>query len=321
MNDQARSIEIGTEVWFHSRDFKSNYETARHGFVNGPGAQPNLLNLTIFPSSMDVIDREAPLITRRNVIVLQDYPKQWPMEDFAVMSVSALAHKTDGTMHGGKRPLVEAGVVTIVEPYATYVMGIDDAAELKRRQAIDEIAMKDLYDRREQDFKERGLLPMVRPQIDQVTSPEQVAKVLSKTNNTVAEQMAEDPKPAHSALHPMLHKLITQHPAWARTFDSIKGLKIEADGDFISFTNSAGLLVCHITHKLTEPDMGLSLSINAQKGTFPRLVKGVKDKDDIRRMIVLAGSIVNATMKCTKIADVVKKTAKVLEDEFQNAQA
>lgn len=308
MNDQARSIEIGTEVWFHSRDFKNNYEIARHGFVNGPGAQSNLLNLTIFPSSMDVIDREAPLITRRNVIVLQDYPKQWPMEDFAVQSASALAHKTEGTMHGGKRPRVEAGVVTVVEPYATYVIG-DEYVRLKDEHA------KKMYEDLGKQMQEGAdrlnggtTSPFERPKIGQVTSPEQISATLKKP--AIAE-----------SLHPMLHKFMSQHPAWARTFDSIKGLKIEADGDFIRFFNSAKLASCFITHKLTDPDMGLALGINAQKGTLPLIWKGVKDKDDIRRMIVLAGSIVNATMKCTKIADVVKKTAKILEDEFQTSQA
>lgn len=83
-------LSIGTPVWFHSRSL-ARFQRPRIGYVF-PGAQPTLFNITVFADPfLDVVEgRLSPVLIRRNVIVLSDYPLgDWPVEDFAVFPTSA----------------------------------------------------------------------------------------------------------------------------------------------------------------------------------------------------------------------------------------
>ena len=116
-------IGAGMIVWYHSRDFKRDFERARVAIVTGPGGSPDTMNITVYPDALDVAEGFQILMTRRNVPLLTDYPVNWPMHDFCVMCLTARSVQNvdpNITPHGGRPPTVFVGVATRVVGYVPF---------------------------------------------------------------------------------------------------------------------------------------------------------------------------------------------------------
>lgn len=106
------TLAIGSPVWFHSRKFPE-FTRPRFGFVQ-PGAQANLFNLIVFGDVLlDITNnRQPPILTRRNVLVFDDYPQEWPLEDFAVFVTTARApYEAPRPTKEGEAPEYRAKIV------------------------------------------------------------------------------------------------------------------------------------------------------------------------------------------------------------------
>lgn len=316
----STQLSIGTHVWFHSREF-TPFQRPRCAIITGPGAQPTLLNLTVFTEALADVEngRKPPILIRRNIPILSGYPANWPMEDFAVYPPTAVPH-LDPTKapHGGIPPAPAAGRLTVVEPYG-------------RGQ---EAAAAPLP-----DGMTNGHVPVATVPAGVQTPQEPVPPQAPGYTETIAPPPMGELKPAPGmeglvqtpaappkstpapvvagAVHGSLIRL-AKHPAWGRELDDLS-TKIESGGDEIKILSSEGIHLLTIGQRESGTKRGYLLKTYGSprsKAPDKEILSGLVATEEVRNLIVTAGRIARKGQKAKDLKAAIKATATALaEDE------
>lgn len=286
---RAEEVRIGTQVWYHSRDtFKARYEQGRIGFVTGPGAQVSLMNLSILPDPLIDVEnaRVSPVLVRRNVVVFDCYPRNWPMEDFAVvcsqtiLEMFSLLRPYDNRwgMHGGKNPILHAGRA-------------QDGGDGEANFRINTV----------QATPATLGLPL--------TSPAPTPEAAIRKYQIAQTEDKPQPSAGEPATAPIV-RLVT-HPAWSRCFGELVR-QPRTDGDRVIFESSSGLALGELTHSASPP-RGYVL-----KSGKKNLAQGQISTTQAGAIIRLASQLFTAGESLTKPGQVAKLVSDVMADA-QNA--
>lgn len=289
MSSQPIGLGVGTFVWFHSRDM-AEHATARAAYVNGSGAHPGAVNLTVLANQvLDVLGGKLPpLIQRRNVPVFQAYPKEWPMTDFAVWPGTGALHlgKPGEAPRGGVPPKVVAGVVTMVEPFAKADAHLSSTGVGENGVDVE---------------------PTVKPQAPQpalrIAGSDQAESVATSTPQEPPTNPAPKPEKVETSKtltgerkvetidHAM--SLLMKHPAWSREFDENPcTLASSADEQQILILSTSSIRLAVLTHNqdTSMGKRGYLLYSKLFKSGNP-IVDGLNKVSDISKMISIAGRI------------------------------
>lgn len=272
----VQALTSGVPVWFHTRDApkssngESTYERPRLAFVLEPGAQPTLVNLLVMALPLNDVanGREPPIYTRRNIAIFNDYPAQWPMEDFAVYPpTAASAYSTpDKSPYGGRRPQIACGRLTIVEGFAPFVPPAP------------------------QDDGSGKITPKMRAEID-AADQKKLAELKAEKPPKPPEPKVVKPPPSTAPLDAPLRMLL-KHPAWGRSIEELATQPV-CEGSEITFKSKAGAVLAVISHRLEGPDMGLNLSVpkTGKKRGLVEVIKAGKTSAAAGKILGFCGRV------------------------------